>query len=213
MAFYLWRRLSRPTWQNLLRLTNDQTDPARGFFNNGSCTVLQHCAYGLRKSGHLNKMRRCRQKFNNLFQFNGSSVPLEKQNGLFYLAKIFHHEPQHWPHHVGCLNSSCRLHSFNFSLEKIVSQNMHEGFCETQFFRCKWNRNERNHHSISFYSTQWSVMLIIRKASIIVSTHNYAEQTLTTLQINKTLTRTTIHSNTRGRAHEFFHLLDRWFTS
>jgi len=28
---------------------------------------------------------------------------LKKQNGLFYLAMIFHRGPQHWPRrHVGC---------------------------------------------------------------------------------------------------------------
>jgi len=51
----------------------------------------------------------------------------------------------------------------------------------------EWNQNERSHHSISFTSIWWQVMIIIRKASMIISTRNYVEQTIPSLHINKTL--------------------------
>ena len=51
----------------------------------------------------------------------------------------------------------------------------------------EWNQNERSHRSISFTSVWWKVMMIIRKASMIISTRNYEEQTFPSLHINKTL--------------------------
>ena len=37
-----------------------------------------------------------------------------------------------------------------------------EAFKVPHFFICTWNQNERGHHSISFSSTWWKVMMIIR---------------------------------------------------
>ena len=74
-------------------------------------------------------------------------------------------------------------------------------------------QNHRSHLSVSFSLTWWRDVSEIRKASIIISTHNYIERTYTSLQISKTLTRTTFHSNLKDKAYYSFPLLWDRFTS
>jgi len=70
-------------------------------------------------------------------------------------------------------------------------------------------------HSIYFSSTWWSVVPITRnkQASIIISARNSAEQTFTSLQIDKTPTGATILSNMKGSAHDSFPVLYHQFAS
>jgi len=48
---------------------------------------------------------------------------------------------------------------------------------------------------------------------LVLSPLNYVEQNLVSLQINKTLTKTTIHSNTKNSAYDSFPLLYERFSS
>jgi len=111
--------------------------------------------------------------------------------GRFWKASLKYHKSSHnlicasgWSN-VSVLIMQLRwLHKF--ALENTISHSMHCGLCKySVFFRYKWNQNEHRHHSISFSSTWWRIMMIIRKASIIISTRSCVAQTFTSLQINK----------------------------
>ena len=52
-----------------------------------------------------------------------------------------------------------------------------------------------------------------QKSFIIISTRNHAKETFTSLQIDKTFTRTTIHSNMKGSARNAFPQVPDRFTS
>jgi len=79
-----------------------------------------------------------------------------------FARKIFQHGPQHWSRPIIFRGVFAADVASNLRWRKLFHIACTESSINVQFFRCKWNQNERGLHSISFSSTWRRIMIIIR---------------------------------------------------